>query len=194
MRCGAGGQSIALPQGDFNRIYVLAASADGDRKAVFKAGGRRVDVNVQHWSGFIGQWDASVWKPRPETVTVIEANGARQVPLRKDWAVSAYHAQWDVADRGSPYWAPQYPEDYLGSVPGYIKRADLAWYASHHHTREGLNQPYAYSYLFAYALDLEPGASTLTLPDDDRIRILAISVANEEPALVPAQPLYDTLE
>src|SRR5437879_13140175 len=35
--------------------------------------------------------------------------------------------------------------------------------------------PYAYSYLFAYALDVAPGARTLTLPDNDRIRILAIN-------------------
>ncbi len=187
-------QSIELPRGDFNRVYVLAASANGDQKAVFSVGGRRTNVNVQHWNGFIGQWDATIWKPRPETVTVNEPNGARQVPLRKDWAVSAYHAQWDIEDRGSPYWLPRYPEDYLGLVPGYIKRADLAWYASHHHTHEGLNQPYEYSYLFAYALDLEPGASTLTLPDNDKIRILAVSVVNEEPPVIPAQPLYDTLE
>ena len=149
----------------------------------------------KHWSGFIGQWDASVWKPRPETVTVIESDGARQVPLRKDWAVSAYHAQWDIADRGSPYWAQKYPKDYRDRFPATSSvrtlGGRLVCLAS---SREGLNQPYAYSYLFAYVLDLEPGASTLTLPDDESIRILAISVANEEPALVSAQPLYDTLE
>ncbi len=190
----ARGQSIDLPKGNFNRIYVLAASADGEQQAVFRAGSQSTNVAIQAWNGFIGQWDATVWKPSPETVTVQDANGTQQVPLRKDWAVSAYHAKWDVAYRGSPWWAPQYPEDYLGLVPGYTKRSDLAWYASHHHTREGLNQPYEYSYLFAHALDLEPGASTLTLPDNDKIRILAVSVAYEEPAVTPAQALYDTLK
>ena len=29
-------------------------------------------------------------------------------------------------------------------TPGYIKRADVAWYASHHHTADGLNEPYQY--------------------------------------------------
>lgn len=189
----ARGQSIELPKGTFNRVYVLAASAGGDEKVVFKAGSRPVEMTVQAWNGFIGQWDATVWKPSPETVTVHDSSGTRQVRLRKDWAISANHAEWDVAYRGSPWWAPKYPEDYLGLVHGYIKRADLAWYASHHHTREGLNQPYAYSYLFAYALDLEPETGALTLPDNDKIRILAISVATEEPAVTPAQPLYDTL-
>jgi alpha-mannosidase len=53
--------------------------------------------------------------------------------------------------------------------------------------------PYAYSYLFAYAIDLPAGAKTITLPDNDKIRILALSVAEENPAVAPAQPLYDEL-
>ena len=121
-------------------------------------------------------------------------NPAQQVALRKDWAVSANHATWtDMAYRGSPSWSPKYPDDYLGLRPGYIKRADLAWYASHHHTPEGLNQPYAYSYLFAYAIDLPAHATTLTLPANDNIRVLAVSVARVQPDVTPAQPLYDTL-
>lgn len=35
---------------------------------------------------------------------------------------------------------------------------------------------------------------TLTLPDNDRVRILAITVAREGPGVFPAQPLYDTQE
>jgi len=36
------------------------------------------------------------------------------------------------------------------------------------------------------------GAKTLTLPKNDRIRVLAVSVAqNDNDATVPAQPLYD---
>jgi len=42
-------------------------------------------------------------------------------------------------------------------------------------------------------VDLPPGARTLTLPDDDRIRVLAVSVSDEQPGARPAQPLYDTL-
>jgi alpha-mannosidase len=36
-------------------------------------------------------------------------------------------------------------------------------------------------------------AQTLTLPNNDKIRILAVSVAEENPELKPAQPLYDML-
>ena len=137
-------------------------------------------------------------KPAPDTLTVHQfgANSpAKEVPLRKEWAVSANHSTWtDITYRGSPYWAPRYPEDYLGLHPGYIKPVPLAWYASHHHTPDGLNEPYEYSYLFSYGIPLPPHATTLTLPANSKIRILAISVANENPAIKPVQPLYDTLE
>ncbi len=81
---------------------------------------------------------------------------------------------------------------YAGLKPGYIKRAPVAWFASHNHAADGSNEPYSYSYLFAYAVALR--ARALTLPDNPRIRVLAITVAEEAPEVHPAQPLYDTLE
>jgi alpha-mannosidase len=193
----AKGQVIDLPAGNFNKVYILAASAAGDQNAVFHVGDHPVNLTIEDWGGFIGQWDTRMWKPRPDSVTEGGRRDsqipAHQVPLRKDWATSANHATWDLTSRGTPDWSPRYPDDYLGLRPGYIKPATLAWYASHHHTPEGLNQPYEYSYLFAYAIDLPTNARTLTLPALDGIRIMAISVAKEEPKLIPAQPLYDTL-
>jgi alpha-mannosidase len=193
----AKGQAIELPSGNFNKVYLLAAAANGDQKAVFRAAGHSEMLTIEDWGGFIGQWDTRVWKPRPDTVTVgggrFDREPAHQVPLRKDWAVSANHATWDIANSGSPDWSPHYPEDYLGLRPGYIKPATLAWYASHHHTPEGLNEPYQYSYLFVYAMELAPHTRTLTLPVNDNIRILAVSVAKEEPQVSAVQPLHDTL-
>jgi alpha-mannosidase len=43
-------------------------------------------------------------------------------------------------------------------------------------------------------MELPPHARTLTLPKDNRIRILAISVVWENPEVEPAQPLYDMLQ
>ncbi len=187
----AQGQTIELPAGNFNRVYLLAASDDGDQTAVFQAGALTRQFSVEDWGGFIGQWDTRLWKPAPDTV--LAGDPPHPVPLRKDWAVSA-NATWnDVTYRGSPWWSPRYPEDYIGLARGYIKSATLAWYASHHHTPDGLNEPYQYSYLFAYSMELPPHARTLTLPKNNNIRILAISVARENPEVEPAQPLYDTL-
>ena len=174
------GQTIQLPQGHYNRIYILAASADGDQKASFQVDDAKVDLNIQDWTGFIGQWDTRLWKNQPE----------------RDWAISANHAVWPPADlqqREQRPVSPRYPEDYVGLQPGYVKPADLAWYASHQHTAEGLNQPYRYSYLFAYPIEVSGSPKTLRLPNNDKIRILAISTVEGNPELNAAQSLYDTL-
>ena len=175
----AHGQTINLPAGDYNRVYLLAASASGDQTAAFRVGDTPVNLNIQDWGGFIGQWDTRVWKPQTE----------------RDWAFSANHSVWPAKyeQERERYTAPRYPEDYVGLEAGYVKPASLAWYVSHHHTPAGLNQPYAYSYLFAYPIELSGSSRTLTLPNNDKIRILAISVAQENPELKPSQPLYDTL-
>ncbi|HZQ44608.1 MAG TPA: glycoside hydrolase family 38 C-terminal domain-containing protein [Acidobacteriaceae bacterium] len=187
------GQTIHLPAGDYNRIYLLAASANGDRTATFRVGETSITLRIENWTGFIGQWDTRMWKPEPD-YPIDGKKSATPVPYRKDWAVSANHATWDLANHGSPTYSPRYPDDYLGVKPGYIKRDPLAWYVSHYHTPAGLNQPYAYSYLFGYEMNLPPDATTLTLPNDPDIRILAISVAHTPADVTPAHPLYDTLE
>jgi alpha-mannosidase len=176
----AKGQTIALPEGHFNRIYILAASAAGDQNATFGIGTTKIDLTIQDWTGFVGQWDTRLWKNQAE----------------RNWATSANHAVWppaDLEEREKRPASPRYPEDYAGLKPGYVKSASLAWYASHQHTAAGLNQPYRYSYLFAYALDAPGSPKTLKLPNNDKIRILAISTADENPTLHATQSLYTTL-
>ncbi|WP_348641819.1 alpha-mannosidase [Terriglobus albidus] len=175
----AKGQTIKLPEGHFNRVYILAASADGDQTGVFKIGTHTATLKIQDWTGYIGQWDTRLWK--------------EQQPGR-DWAISANHAAWPPADlqqREARPPAPRYPDDYIGLKPGFLKTAGLAWYASHIHTPQGLNQPYHYSYLFAYPIDVAEGAKTITLPNNDKIRILAISTAQESEKLTVATSLLD---
>ena len=120
----AKGQQISLPQGHFDRLYILAASSDGDQKATFQVGDQATELNIQDC---------------------------------------------------------------------YIKRAELAWYSDHNHDSRGENLPYSYSYLFAYKISLPPGARSLKLPNNDRIRVLAGSAVEENPLVIPAQPLYDVL-
>ena len=149
----AKGQTVDLPAGHYSRVYVLAASADGDQTATFQVGAHRVTLDVQDWGGFIGQWDDRKW----------------------------------VAKEHDDY------AEMTGIRPGYIKRADLAWYCDHHRNAAGENVPYAYSYLFAYPIALPAGAKTITLPGNDKIRVLAVSVTGGNPEVAPAQPLYDVL-
>jgi alpha-mannosidase len=70
----------------------------------------------------------------------------------------------------------------------------VAWFASHRHTADGANEPYVYSYLFAYSIPLRDGARTVILPKNSKIRILAMTVSDGSIEAVPAQPLYDTLK
>ena len=170
----ARGQTLELPTGHYNRVYVLAASAEGDQKASFKTGSNNADltvhnltvhdVTVQDWGGFIGQWDDRQW-------------------IAKDTPIEGHPGQTEHDDYA----------EMTGIKPGYIKRANLAWYCTHHHNAAGENVPYSYSYLFAYPIDLQPGAKTIQLPDNEKIRILAISVAEENAEVKAVQPLYDVL-
>jgi alpha-mannosidase len=168
----AHGQTIALPEGKYNRVYLLAAAANGDQKAAFRIGENSTDVTIQEWTGFIGQWDDRIWQATEELIPPRQG-APPEIPSRI---------------RINPY------GEMIGLRPGFIKRADVAWFSSQRRAADGSAEPYAYSYLFAYRLDVPAGARTLTLPDNDRIRILAVTVADEPWKLTPAQPLYDTLE
>ncbi len=55
------GQEIKIPSGEFDRLYLLAASSEGDVNANVEIDGRKVDVRFRDWSGFVGQWDRRLW-------------------------------------------------------------------------------------------------------------------------------------
>lgn len=153
------GQQIVLPSGDFNRIYLLAAASQGDQGVTFRIDDEPVEMRIQDWGGYIGQWDNRIWE-----------GGISEVAFSWPWA-------------------------YLGLEPAYIRPDPVAWFASHRHTAAGVNDVYSFCYLFGYAIDMPAGATTLTLPTNAHVRLLAATVAND-PAVgtFPAQPLMDELE
>jgi alpha-mannosidase len=151
----AHGQSLKLPDGDFNRVHLLVA-ADGDTTGQITIGTGTQTFNVPNWTGYIGQWDNRLWE---------NPTGKRDLE-------------------------PSQPP--IGLVPGYIKRTPVAWFATHHNTPQG-DAFYNYSYLFQLSYDLPAGTKSLTLPDNSKIRVFAVSVAREPSATPPAAPLYDTL-
>jgi alpha-mannosidase len=120
-----------------------------------------------------------------------EAGGGKTTFNIQDWG--GFIGQWDDRKWSSKDTLNDNYGEMLGIKAGYIKRADLAWYSSHHHNAAGQNVPYRYSYLFVYPVDLPAGAKTIKLPENNKVRILAISVADENPVVKPAQPLYDIL-
>ncbi|MEN6309850.1 MAG: glycoside hydrolase family 38 C-terminal domain-containing protein [Anaerohalosphaeraceae bacterium] len=54
------GQTLRLPEGDYNRIYLLAC-ADQDTADTIKIGDRPCEFRVQAWTGFVGQYDRRIW-------------------------------------------------------------------------------------------------------------------------------------
>jgi len=129
------GQSIKIPAGDFDRIYLLAAATE-ETSGIFKVNGIQENLNVAGWTGFIGQH---------------------------------YDRQFDLD--GSTVTAMKEP---------FLRHDNIAWFASHIHfgypTR---NIPYQYSYIFKYEIKLPPKTGEITLPDNDKIKVFAVSVANK---------------
>jgi len=185
-------QAINLPAGDFNRLYLLAAAYGGDQEATFEvtspSTSSRIGLKVEDWGGYIGQWDTRTWTEKKV-----------EEPVPPEPAADDHSPQAERARQICAYVKEHGPiinteMEYTGLKPAYVKRSPVAWFASHRHGPGGANEPYSYSYLFAYELDLPAGATALTLPENKRIRILAATVAKEFPRATPAHPLYDTLE
>jgi alpha-mannosidase len=114
-----------------------------------------------------------------------------------------------VGDRPSRLWVHEYtgfvgqsnglvtegrPGDANALAPPFIDRDEVAWVGTHRHNASGENEPYVFCYLFKYGLELPPGARTVTLPDQERMRVLAMTVAADPNAeTTPSRPLYDEL-
>ena len=139
------GQRIMLPAGSFDRLYLLAASVEGDRKATLEVepaytDNYRVDFWIQDWTEAVGQWDNRVVLGRVE-------------------------------------------DDPARCMPAYVKPASVGWVGSHCHDALGSREPYGQTYLFRYAIDLPHETRSIVLPNDPRIRIVAVScVANSNGA------------
>jgi len=82
------GSQINIPAGKFNRLYILAAASGGDATAPFKVHGKQVQLKVQEWTGYVGQWDNRIWK------TDRDIHGLKPAFTKRDriaWYVSHRH-------------------------------------------------------------------------------------------------------
>jgi len=53
-------QTIALPPGDYNRLYLLASATEGTTGR-FLVDDKPHELTIQKWTGFVGQWDNRIW-------------------------------------------------------------------------------------------------------------------------------------
>jgi alpha-mannosidase len=142
------GQIINLPQGNYSKVYLLAASS-GDTEGKFMVDGEVKSLRIQNWSDFVGQ----------------------------------YYKRYLSRDNNS----------VVEMQRPFVKTDNIAWFASHRHlSYPSKNEAYQYCYLYKYEIEIPVGAKTLTLPDNNRIKLLALTVATEPTKPVQVlQPLYD---
>ena len=143
------GQIIQLPEGKYNKLYILAA-ANNDSKADFVVDGMSTNLNIQGWTGYVGQFYNRI--------------------LSRD--------RNSVVDMDKPF----------------TKTDNIAWFASHCHNEYPMkNEAYQYCYLYKYEIQIPVGAKTLTLPKNNNVKVLGITVATHVDNITPLQPLYDNL-
>ena len=178
------GQSVMVPPGR-DRVYVIAAAIGSDVPTRFrartKAGARTIpiDLVVGEWEGPVGRWFTPLVDTRLFREVVVP-------PMRgQSWTQEAIQA--DLVVGVDPATGVVQGIDQIR--PAYLKRDEIAWVGTHRHSPSG-NQPYIPSYLFAYAIDLPAGTTALELPDDQRLRILAITAARRPIWIRPAGALY----
>lgn len=58
------GQKVNVTGG--KRLYILAASTNGDRTATFLVDGKPKPLALQAWNGYVGQWDTRLWEGASE--------------------------------------------------------------------------------------------------------------------------------
>jgi alpha-mannosidase len=83
---------------------------------------------------------------------------------------NGFVGQYDNRIWNSPY------DKVVGLEPGYIKKDNIAWFATHTHSPGKGNLVYNFCYLYKYSLDLN-GAEKLVLPDNEKIKVFAVTVA-----------------
>ena len=167
--------------------FKLGSTADGAKNAL-QARGQTVAIPAGYDRVYV--LSAATEDTRP-TFKVGEKAIQAEVP---SW--TGYVGQWDLRlwDGPQPELSYGWPLGFTGVAPGYVKGAEVAWYASHDHLAGKGNGYYEYTYLFKQAFDVPRGATTMTLPNDPRVTVFAVSVAKAtHDDAAPAAPLYDTL-
>lgn len=179
------GQKITLPPASYDRLYLLAAAVGRDVPTSIRVGPVNAlvarAITIREWEGPIGQWDSRLKDARMLRDPYIPAIDIK----RQTWTSEVIQADMVVP------WDPiTFAISGIDQIrQGFVKRDEIAWIGTHRHAPDG-NQPYIMSYVFAYEIDLPPGTREILLPNDDRLRILAMTAAREPHHVRPATILY----
>jgi len=82
-------------------------------------------------------------------------------------------------------------DDPAQFTPAFTKPAEIGWYGTHRHSPDK-DDIYRFTYLFQYELPVPDGAEEIILPDNEAIRIFALTLAdNPNRDILPASELFD---
>jgi len=177
------GDRIALPAGRFTRVYMLAAAVGSDVPMTIGIGSTASarTIRIAEWEGPIGQWDSRLKSPSALREPFVPASAGRGGTPNRQEIQDGLVVQWDPAT-GDVSGIDQIR-------PGFAKRDEIAWIGTHRHAPNG-NQIYVPSYVFLYAIDVPEGTREITLPSNEKIRIMAMTAVKEPRGVTPAHPLY----
>lgn len=103
------GQIIQLPSGDYTKLYLLA-SADQDVKADFLVDGLPIELNIQRWTGYVGQFYNRILSRDQDFVEEMEKPFAKTENIA--WFASHCHNNYPM--KNLPY---QYSYLYKYEIP-----------------------------------------------------------------------------
>jgi alpha-mannosidase len=181
------GERLALPGGDFTRVYIIAAAVGGDVTTTVGVGAGAQSLTVREWQGPVGQWWSRLKSPSAMREPFVPASAANAQTTGRGGNPSQAEIQGGLVVQWDPSTGDVKGIDQIR--PAFVKRDEIAWVGSHRHSPAG-NQIYVASYLFVYPIDLPAGTKAIRLPANDTIRILAVTAAREPRRVTPASLLY----
>jgi alpha-mannosidase len=153
----------------------------GDVRTSFTVGRDGRGVVIPEWEGAIGQWDSRLKAP--------SALREPFIPSRPNGTPTLEEVRSGMAITWDPQTFKVDPAQIANLTPGFAKRTEIAWIGSHRHSPAG-NQTYIQSYLFLIEISVPPGMQSIRLPEDSRVRILAMTAATGPATLRAVAPLY----
>ncbi len=106
-------------------------------------------------------------------------------------------AKFNIGGKTSTVTVPSYTGfigqwGHTGHTEGYLKEQRVAFTGTHRHSADN-DEPYEYTYMYHYSLDVPQGATSVILPDNSDIVLFAATVSEgDAPAVVPAVKLFRT--
>lgn len=94
------GQTIQLPQGNYTKLYLLASALE-DVNADFAVDGKSTELNIQNWTGYVGQFYNRILSSDENTVVKMGKPFAKTDNIA--WFASHRHSSYPMKNEAYQY-------------------------------------------------------------------------------------------